>query len=51
MEQRKENLRIKDKKRKLENRKTRETAPVHFHLKRLKRGEVEEKPKTGERGR
>ena len=29
MEQRKERLRIKDKTRKLENRKTRETAPVH----------------------
>ena len=29
MEQRKERLRIEDKTRKLENRKTRETAPVH----------------------
>ena len=55
-------MRIEDKTRKLENRKalnyiphehvqTRETAPVHSHLKRLKRGEVEEKPKTGEGGR
>ena len=50
-EQRKERLRIEDKTRKLEYRKTRETAPVHSHLKRLKRGEVEEKPKTGEGGR
>ena len=41
-EQRKERLRIEDKTQKLENRKTRE---------RLKRGEVEEKPKTGEGGR
>ena len=48
-EQRKERLRIEDKTRKLENIKPRETAPGT--LKRLKRGEVEEKPKTGEGGR
>ena len=48
-EQRKERLRIEDKTRKLENRKTRETGLST--LKRLKREEVEEKPKTGEGGR
>ena len=47
-EQRKERLRIEDKTRKLENRKTRETGLSN--LKRLKRGEVEVKPKTGEGG-
>ena len=47
-EQRKERLRIEDMMQKLENRKTRETAPVDSQ--RLKRGEVEEKPKTGEGG-
>ena len=48
-EQRKERLRIEDKMRKLENRKHEKQ---HLStLKRLKRGEVEEKPKTGEGGR
>ena len=47
-EQRKERLRIEDKTRKLENRKTQTALST---LKRLKRGEVEEKPKTGEGGR
>ena len=42
-EQRKERLRIEDKTGKFENRKTRLST-----LKRLKRGEIEDKPKTGE---
>ena len=46
-EQRKERLRIEDKTGKLENEKQR----LWSTLKRLKRGEVEEKPKTGESGR
>ena len=46
--QRKERLRIEDKTRQLENRKTQIALST---LKRLKRGEVEEKPKTGEGGR
>ena len=37
-EQRKERLRIEDKKRKLENRKTRETAPVHSQKIEARRG-------------
>ena len=45
-EQRKERLRIEDKTRKLENRKHEKQRLST--LKRLKRGEVEEKPKTGE---
>ena len=49
MEQRKERLRIEDKTRKLENRKLEKQRLST--LKRLKRGEVEEKPKTGEGGR
>ena len=45
-EQRKERLRIRPENEKIENHKQ------HlFTLKRLKRGEVEEKPKTGEGGR
>ena len=48
-EQRKERLRIEDKMRKLEIEKHEKQ---HLStLKRLKRGEVEEKPKTGEGGR
>ena len=38
MEQRKERLRIEDKTRKLENRKTRETAPVHSQKIEVRRG-------------
>ena len=37
-EQRKERLRIEDKTRKLENRKTRETAPVHSQRIEARRG-------------
>ena len=37
-EQRKERLRIEDKTRKLENRKTRETAPVHSQKIEVRRG-------------
>ena len=47
-EQRKERLRIEDKTRKCENREPRET--TLSTLKRLKQGELEEKPKTGEGG-
>ena len=47
-EQRKERLRIEDKTQKLENRKHEKQRLST--LKRLKRGEVEEKPKTGEGG-
>ena len=49
IEQWKERLRIEDKTRKLENRKHEKQRL--FTLKRLKHGEVEEKPKTGEGGR
>ena len=38
MEQRKERLRIEDKTRKLENRKTRETSPVHSQKIEARRG-------------
>ena len=38
MEQRKERLRIEDKTRKLENRKTQETAPVHSQKIEARRG-------------
>ena len=47
MEQRKERLRIEDKTRKLKKHEKQRLST----LKRLKRGEVEEKPKTGEGGR
>ena len=45
-EQRKERLRIEDKDAKMRKKKT-----TLSTLRRLKRGEVEEKPKTGEGGR
>ena len=48
-EQRKERLRIEDKRQKLEIEKHEKQRLST--LKRLKRGEVEEKPKTGEGGR
>ena len=49
-EQRKERLRIEDKTRKLKQIEKHEKQRLST-LKRLKRGEVEEKPKTGEGGR